>query len=37
MSADARTIMALRKKFQKSAGCGQISQNITIMTWFVLQ
>lgn len=30
MSADARTIMALRKKFKKALDAGQISQNITI-------
>ncbi len=30
MSADARTIMALRKKFKKALDTGQISQNITI-------
>ena len=30
MSADARTIMALRKKFKKELDAGQISQNITI-------
>ncbi len=30
MSADARTIMALRKKYKKALDAGQISQNITI-------
>ena len=30
MSADARTIMALRKKFKKALDAGQITQNITI-------
>lgn len=30
MSADARTIMALRKKFKKALDAGEISQNITI-------
>jgi pyruvate dehydrogenase E2 component (dihydrolipoamide acetyltransferase) len=30
MSADARTIMALRKKYKKALDSGQISQNITI-------
>ena len=30
MSADARTIMALRKKFKKALDAGTISQNITI-------
>ena len=30
MSADARTIMALRKKFKKAFDKGEISQNITI-------
>lgn len=30
MSADARTIMALRKKFKKALDGGEISQNITI-------
>lgn len=30
MSADARTIMALRKKFKKAFDAGQITQNITI-------
>ena len=30
MSADARTIMALRKKYKKTLDAGQISQNITI-------
>lgn len=30
MSADARTIMALRKKFKKALDNGQIKQNITI-------
>lgn len=30
MSADARTIMALRKEFKKALDAGQISQNITI-------
>lgn len=30
MSADARTIMALRKKFKKTLDAGEISQNITI-------
>ena len=30
MSADARTIMALRKKYKKAFDAGQISQNITI-------
>ena len=30
MSADARTIMALRKKYKKALDAGQITQNITI-------
>ncbi len=30
MSADARTIMALRKKYKKALDTGQITQNITI-------
>ncbi len=30
MSADARTIMALRKKYKKALDAGQIAQNITI-------
>ena len=30
MSADARTVMALRKKYKKALDAGQISQNITI-------
>lgn len=30
MSADARTVMALRKKFKKALDAGQITQNITI-------